>query len=335
MSVVSSTKKGVYPLRDRLESTRKGPCANRLRVRPSPGSIPTTPARKCSKDIAKKLIFNADDFGASEPVNLAVLRAFKEGVLTSCSLMVSGQAFEHAVRIAGDLPGLAVGIHLVTVMGSSVLPPAWIPHLVDGNGNFPVEPGWTGLKYQFSRRARQELRRELEAQFEKFAATGLLLSHIDSHLHMHVHPVVFDMVLELGLQFGARAMRVPADDLSAFRRYEGRVSPGVWTSWAVFQLLTRRMRKILPEKRFVFCERVYGHLRSGRMEESYVLSLLDGLLPGTHEIYLHPALAHPGDSLSLDQGQAELEVFLSPRVKERIRQLNIRTTTYRGLEDKE
>jgi len=73
------------------------------------------------------------------------------------------------------------------------------------------------------------------------------------------------------------------------------------------------------------------------MEESYVLSLLDGLLPGTHEIYLHPALTltHPGDSLSPDQGQAELEVLLSPRVKERIRRLNIRTTTYRGLEDKE
>ena len=82
-----------------------------------------------------RLIVNADDFGLSAAVNEAVIRAFTEGVLTSCSLMVTGEAFEHAVSLAHAHPALAVGIHLVTVMGRAVLPPAAIPTLVDAAGN--------------------------------------------------------------------------------------------------------------------------------------------------------------------------------------------------------
>ncbi len=56
----------------------------------------------------RRLIVNADDFGISETVNEAVIRAFTEGVLTSCSLMVTGEAFEHAVSLARAHPGLVV-----------------------------------------------------------------------------------------------------------------------------------------------------------------------------------------------------------------------------------
>jgi hypothetical protein len=59
----------------------------------------------------RRLIVNADDFGFSEEVNEAIIRAHNEGVLTSTSLMVTGQAFDHAVRLASENPGLGVGIH--------------------------------------------------------------------------------------------------------------------------------------------------------------------------------------------------------------------------------
>src|SRR5262245_49119329 len=154
----------------------------------------------------RRLIVNADDFGISETVNEAVICAFTEGVLTSCSLMVTGAAFEHAVRLAHAHPGLAVGIHLVTVRGRAVLPTAEIPTLVDAAGNFAAHSIVAGLKYYFSPQARRELHRELSAQFEKFAATGLRLSHIDGHLHMHVHPVVFQAAVELGIRYGVRRM---------------------------------------------------------------------------------------------------------------------------------
>src|SRR5215510_3855496 len=171
----------------------------------------------------RRLIVNADDFGISEAVNEAVIRAFTEGVLTSCSLMVTGEAFEHAVSLAHAYPGLAVGIHLVTVMGRAVLPPAEIPTLVDAAGHFVSNPTRAGLKYYFSPQARSELRQELQAQFDTFAATGLRLSHIDGHLHMHVHPVIFRAALELGVRYGARCMRIPQEEYHLavnFRRHD-------------------------------------------------------------------------------------------------------------------
>ena len=157
-------------------------------------------------------LVNADDFGSSEAVNEAVGRAYTEGVLTSCSLMVTGAAFEHAVRLAQAHPGLAVGIHLVTVMGRAVLSHTEIPALVDQAGYFSSNPTAAGLQYYFSPQARRELRQELAAQFEKFSATGIRLSHIDGHLHLHVHPVIFNIALELGARYGVRRMRVPQEE---------------------------------------------------------------------------------------------------------------------------
>ena len=59
-----------------------------------------------------RLIVNADDFGASEEVNEAVIRAFQEGVLTSCSLMVTGEAFNHA-EVVGITAGASAPEEIV------------------------------------------------------------------------------------------------------------------------------------------------------------------------------------------------------------------------------
>src|SRR6185369_9807229 len=180
------------------------------------------PDSQNDKRSAHRLIVNADDFGASEPVNEAIIRAFNEGVLTSASLMVTGVAFEQAVMFAKENPGLAVGIHLVTVVGRSVLPHSQVPSLVDQDGNFSNNPTAAGLKYYFSPQARRELRRELAAQFEKFHSTGLPLSHIDGHLHLHVHPVIFNIALELGEKYGAKRMRVPVEERHLALKFDRR-----------------------------------------------------------------------------------------------------------------
>jgi predicted glycoside hydrolase/deacetylase ChbG (UPF0249 family) len=114
---------------------------------------------------------------------------------------------------------LAVGLHLVVVMGRSVLPPSEIPTLVNERGEFPNDPVTAGLKYYFSRQSQEELQREMAAQFEKFQSTGLPFSHIDGHLHMHTHPVVFSAALKLGERHGVRRMRVPEEELGLALRF--------------------------------------------------------------------------------------------------------------------
>ena len=60
----------------------------------------------------KQLIINADDFGISKSANLAILKAAKDGVLTSASLMANAPAFEDAISILEQLEGISIGVHL-------------------------------------------------------------------------------------------------------------------------------------------------------------------------------------------------------------------------------
>ena len=282
----------------------------------------------------RRLIVNADDFGASEEVNEAVIRAYREGVLTSASLMVTGAASEQAVELAKENPGLAVGIHLVTVVGRSVLSHSEIPTLVDDAGNFSNNPTAAGLKYFFFPRARRELGRELAAQFEKFHSTGLRLSHIDGHLHLHVHPVIFNAALELGAKYDCSHMRVPVEERELALTFDRAnvVQKSVHT--VLFGGLARYMKRKLRERGFTFAERVYGNLQSGRMSERYFLYALDNLAADTSEIYFHPALYADDRSLNSDQCQAsiEFEALTSAKVKDRIQTLNIDLINYFDLD---
>jgi chitin disaccharide deacetylase len=298
-----------------------------------------------------QLIVNGDDFGKSEEVNEAIVRAFQAGTLTSASLMVTGDAFDHAVHLARENPDLAVGLHLLTVQAKSVLPHSEIPSIVDKEGNFARNPGAAGLKYQFSGTARRHLVGELAAQFQKFHTTGLGLSHVDSHLHMHVHPVIFAAALELAEQWGVRCMRVPQDDFRlavCFERMLFRdpdplrlsLSKGGWGNAAgkaieafVFRLLTRRMKKLLLERGFSFAEQVYGHLYSGRMTLDYAFFVLDHLSARTNEIYFHPAVFDRGmvSDPRQHQGAGEFAILISDEFRKRVQDPRIHLTNYSGL----
>ncbi|HWN98363.1 MAG TPA: hopanoid biosynthesis-associated protein HpnK [Blastocatellia bacterium] len=281
----------------------------------------------------RSVIINADDFGMSAEVNEAVIRAYKEGVLTTTSLMVTGEAFDDAVRLARENPGLGVGIHLVTVMGRSVLPKADIPSLVDEDRNFSNNPIAAGLKYFFSPLARTELRKELAAQFARFHSTGLPLSHIDGHLHLHVHPVIFNAALELGERYGCRRMRVPEEELRLALEFDRSNSAQKRVLAALFGGLARWMKRKLVARGFTFPERVYGNLQSGRMNERYFLYALDHLKAETNEIYFHPAVSRQGPTSDADrQCELELEALTSASIKTRISELGIKPTSYVEIE---
>src|ERR1017187_8080770 len=125
----------------------------------------------------RRLIVNADDFGLSPSVNAAVIRAHREGILTSASLMVNEPGFAEAVKLAKKNPKLGVGLHLTLLMGHSALPPEKIPGLVNVRGEFSNHPVGVGFRYFFQRGLREQLRAEIHAQFKRFRDTGLVLDH--------------------------------------------------------------------------------------------------------------------------------------------------------------
>jgi hopanoid biosynthesis associated protein HpnK len=222
------------------------------------------------------VIFNADDFGRSSSINRAVLQAHRDGVLTSASLMVTGEAAEEAVALARAAPDLAVGLHLVLSDGWPASPPAQIPYLLARSGRLPSNPARVWIQYIFSAAARSDMKRELRAQFERFAATGLPLDHVDAHQHLHMHPAVFRAVLPLAEEYRAGGIRLARDDFWLAMRYD-RGDAAVKAIWAVvFGVLcggyARDLNGAVP--RLAVADRVYGLMQSGRMEEAYVLRVL-------------------------------------------------------------
>ena len=54
-------------------------------------------------------------------MNEGIVHCHRQGILTATTLMANGDAFDHAVQLARDVPDLDVGCHLVLVGGCSLL----------------------------------------------------------------------------------------------------------------------------------------------------------------------------------------------------------------------
>ena len=263
-------------------------------------------------------IINGDDFGFSSGVNQAIIQAHEQGVLTSTSLMVTGDAADEAIALARTHSNLAVGLHLVLVCGRALLPPSQIPHLVDSMGNFSNSPLEAGLRYQFHPAAREELRQEIRGQLEKFRESGLPLSHVDGHLHLHTHPVVLRILVELAQEFEIRVIRLPSEELGMTLKLDrrGLLNKLVWAG--VFGRLRRYGEDLLTSKGIEFANRVYGLLQTGSMTEEYLLGLIPQIEADLVEIYSHPAVVNHGEPVNgpLGAGEAELAALLSKQVRE-------------------
>ncbi|MBV8978908.1 MAG: hopanoid biosynthesis-associated protein HpnK [Alphaproteobacteria bacterium] len=223
----------------------------------------------------KSLVITADDFGAAKEVNDAVETAHRHGVLTAASLMVTGAAAADAVARAKAMPSLRVGLHLVLVDGTAALPVSQVASLVRG-GRFDSNMARAGAAMFFRPKARRELAREIEAQFQAFAATGLALDHVNTHKHFHLHPTIAALTIAIGRRYGMKALRVPFET----------------DHWPA-RLLRRRYRA----QGLLVPDRVYGLRRSGAMTEERLAAILRTLPDGLSEIYLHPATgAYPGSA---------------------------------------
>ena len=278
---------------------------------------PPSPARA-----RRRLIVNADDFGRAPSINQAVVRAHREGILTSASLMVNEPACAEAVALARENPRLGVGLHLTLLCGRSALPPDKIPGLVNSRGEFSNHPAGAGMRYFFNRNLRGQLRAEIRAQFERFHATGLPLDHVNGHLHLHLHPVIFEILLDEADRLGIRRLRLTRDCLARSRR----MARGRWlyrvSHAAIFAWLSRRAGEPLHRRGIRHTQITFGLLQNGRVDADYLMHLLPELPAGDSELYSHP---------SLDEFSHEFEALVNPGVKEKVNQLGIELIRYQDL----
>jgi hopanoid biosynthesis associated protein HpnK len=270
----------------------------------------------------RRLIVNADDFGRSSSINQAVIRAHREGILTTASLMVNEPACEEAVALARECPRLGVGLHISLLCGKSGLPPSEIPGLVDADGNFSSSPVGAGMKYFFHPQLQRQLELELGEQFARFRQTGLALDHVNGHLHLHLHPTVLGLLLKNDREWGIARLRLTRDPF----RLNARIARGAWiyraTHAAIYAALSSIARPKLKQRGIRFAPAVFGLLQNARVDEQFMLSLLPCLPEGESELYSHP---------SLDEFKNEFDALISPSVKELVAQQGIDLIRYQDL----
>jgi hopanoid biosynthesis associated protein HpnK len=285
----------------------------------------------------RRLIVSGDDFGAAPEVNAAVARTHREGILTSTSLMVRGDAVDEAVAVAAAHPKLAVGLHLVLAQGRPAAPPAAIPRLVGRDGRFGDQPVLCGLRYAWAwlgRAGRAQIACEVEAQLEAFAATGLSLAHVDGHLNMHLHPMVLPALLALAPRYGIRAMRLTREDLRAALRYDRRHGLRKRAEAIVFRALAAFAQPRLAAAGIRTADRIYGLHQTGHVDEAYLLALIRALPEGTSEVYCHPAERQPSALAAWQQGydhEGEVAALLSAQVRSALRAAGVELISTRDL----
>jgi predicted glycoside hydrolase/deacetylase ChbG (UPF0249 family) len=116
----------------------------------------------------KCLIVNADDFGQSNGINLGVMEAFENGVLTSASLMVRWPGAAAAAHFARSHSSLSVGLHVDL-------------------GEWVYRQGqWMSVYEVVPRDDSVAVTEEVHRQLTTFRnLIGREPSHIDSHQHVH------------------------------------------------------------------------------------------------------------------------------------------------------
>ncbi len=160
-----------------------------------------------------KLIVNADDFGKTSGVNAGIIKAHKDGIVTSTSLMVNAKAAREAKSLS-KYPKLSLGLHFE-------LPDKKLEsHLIH---RFPI-----------TKEVGDYIKLEFERQLSLFIQlTGRNPDHLDSHKHIHGHPTVKKLFVEYSQRF-----KIPTRDIQVkcIRDFFG---------WNVF--MKRDLRKISVE----------------------------------------------------------------------------------------
>jgi len=286
----------------------------------------------------KELILNADDFGMTPGINKAIIRAHREGILTSTTLMANAPAFEDAVARVRAVPALGVGVHLVLVGGRPVAPIEEVSSLVEDNGELPRGLSTFVARVSTGRMRQEDIERELRAQIGKVRASGIEPTHLDSHKHTHAHPRVMESVARVARDCGIVRIRKPFEawrDSWNSTQMEGVGGVTQLMGAAAAQIAVPRFAAISRDYGLKSPDRFLGLAVTGQISSVVLRSMIDTVEDGTTEIMLHPGLCDDdltktGSRLQMER-QTELEALLDPEQKRAVSARGIRLISYREL----
>jgi len=266
------------------------------------GSMPSVIFSQKKSEQPFCLLVRGDDMGKNYCRNRGFYKSFKEGILTSASVMATSAFFSEAVQFCKKNPLLAVGIHITLSDGTQrpVLSPEEIPGIINPKGFFYES-------YQeLQNPGAEEMEKEIRAQVEKARASGLRFVYLDSHRSApeSVEKIIAGICREQKLIYG------PTDVIAGmgYKRIDLMSHAEKWPT------------QVLPDGQKVY----YSAPAFTEEEEKLFFEKLTNLEPGRYLTVIHPGWADPNRA-------SVTKLLCSPRTREIIKQKNIRLVSYNDL----
>lgn len=241
------------------------------------------------------LIINADDLGVHPNTNAGIASAYRNGVLTSSTMLMTTPYLEQTVREVVRPALLPIGIHLCLTQGKAVAPARDIPDLVDERGNLALSAGRLICARLGQRDALlAQIRREFDCQLALARDWGLTPTHADSHQHVHMNPAIFSIVESLLPRYGIHRLRLSREKFvipvsrpelaTAVRRLN-------FAKWALLRWCSARLRPQVGTN-----DDFFGIIYSGTVsKKALAAAILRASPQRLTEICIHPGFPAPSN----------------------------------------
>ncbi|MEJ7711397.1 MAG: polysaccharide deacetylase family protein [Pyrinomonadaceae bacterium] len=256
-----------------------------------------------------RLIVRGDDMGYAHSGNEAIVKSYKEGIVTSFEVIVPSPWFPEAARLLQQHPGVDVGVHLALTSEWDNIkwrPLSDCPSLKDSNGYFypMVYPNknYPGQSIKENSWKIEDVEKEFRAQIEMALKKIPRTSHISSHMNC---TAITDEVKALTRKL-AREYKIDIDLEEYQTIYVGYAGPNK-TSEEKIQSFLNMLNKLEPGKTYIFIDH-----------------------PGIDNEELR-AVSHIGYEHVATDRQGVTDLFTNGKVKALIKQKKIQLIGYRDL----
>jgi len=277
---------------------------------------------------AKRVVVNADDFGFSEGVTEGILRAHREGIVTSTTIMANLPGAASAVARLAEARELGVGVHLNVCQG----PPLSKAGLALADDDGVMRNGAVALLTRCLLRPRllEAVGAECDAQVRWVLDHGVHPTHLDSHRHVHGWPDIFARVVLL-----AKRYDIP------FVRWHREHLPGV--GWPPAEPAQRRVAVLTNAfgrwnaRRAAgvrHADATWGLAHTGRIDAAWLVRAARGVRAGLTEIMTHPGAGedlNAAETRLLASRRAECAALCDPGVRDAFRRGGIERVHYGQL----
>ena len=286
----------------------------------------------------KNLIVSADDLGWTDGVNRGIVEAFRNGIVTSTSLLANGAAFAGGVQAARSASGLGVGVHLNLSDGPPVADRETVASLLNVDGEFAGGPESLLLRRVRRGLLLAEVENEWNAQIQKVRDAGIAPTHLDGHKHVHMLPGLFELALRLAKRHNIGAIRVSleASSLRAALASGARQNVGMVMKQGVqargLKLLARDAREQAARTGISTADYFCGIAQTGELTREGVEQFVKCLPDGTTELMCHPGYADAAlqktPTRLQDSRQTELRILTDTGIRNLVASLGIRLIDY-------